>query len=135
MKDLVEKPSADKAPSNLGVTGRYVLPPAIFGYLAKTKPGKGGDEAGFFMFHPREHDEGQKTVLGHVFPAGQGEADGDQLLDLLAAQPATAHFLAFELARHFVSDEPPAALVENGPSAGGRILPTRLTPSALEIRT
>lgn len=43
VKDLVEKPSADKAPSNLGVTGRYVLPPEIFGYLAKTKPGKGGE--------------------------------------------------------------------------------------------
>ena len=43
VKDLVEKPSAEKAPSNLGVTGRYVLPPEIFGYLAKTKAGKGGE--------------------------------------------------------------------------------------------
>jgi UTP--glucose-1-phosphate uridylyltransferase len=41
--NLVEKPSAEKAPSNLGVTGRYVLPPEIFGYLAKTKPGTGGE--------------------------------------------------------------------------------------------
>jgi UTP--glucose-1-phosphate uridylyltransferase len=43
VKDLVEKPSADKAPSNLGVTGRYVLPPEIFEYLAATKPGAGGE--------------------------------------------------------------------------------------------
>jgi UTP--glucose-1-phosphate uridylyltransferase len=43
IKDLVEKPSAEKAPSNLGVTGRYVLPPEIFSYLASTKPGAGGE--------------------------------------------------------------------------------------------
>jgi len=43
VKDMVEKPSADKAPSNLAVTGRYVLPPEIFGYLAETKPGAGGE--------------------------------------------------------------------------------------------
>lgn len=43
IKDLVEKPSADKAPSHWGVTGRYVLPPEIFGFLEKTKPGAGGE--------------------------------------------------------------------------------------------
>lgn len=43
VKGLVEKPSAEKAPSNLGITGRYVLPPEIFGYLEKTKPGTGGE--------------------------------------------------------------------------------------------
>ncbi len=41
--DLVEKPDADSAPSNLSVTGRYVLPPQIFDYLEKTKPGRGGE--------------------------------------------------------------------------------------------
>jgi len=43
IKDLVEKPEAEKAPSNLGVTGRYVLPPEIFEYLEKTEPGAGGE--------------------------------------------------------------------------------------------
>jgi UTP--glucose-1-phosphate uridylyltransferase len=43
VKDLVEKPAADKAPSNLGVTGRYVLPPEIFEYLEQTAPGAGGE--------------------------------------------------------------------------------------------
>jgi UTP--glucose-1-phosphate uridylyltransferase len=43
VKNLVEKPSAEKAPSNLGVVGRYVLPPKIFDYLAETKPGTGGE--------------------------------------------------------------------------------------------
>ena len=43
VKNLVEKPSAEKAPSNLGVTGRYVLPPEIFDYLENTAPGAGGE--------------------------------------------------------------------------------------------
>jgi UTP--glucose-1-phosphate uridylyltransferase len=43
VRSLVEKPTAEKAPSNFGVTGRYVLPPEIFGYLKATKPGQGGE--------------------------------------------------------------------------------------------
>jgi UTP--glucose-1-phosphate uridylyltransferase len=43
IKDLVEKPEPEKAPSNLGVTGRYVLPPEIFDYLENTQPGAGGE--------------------------------------------------------------------------------------------
>jgi UTP--glucose-1-phosphate uridylyltransferase len=43
IRDLIEKPSADKAPSNWGITGRYVLPPEIFAFLEKTKPGAGGE--------------------------------------------------------------------------------------------
>ena len=43
VNDLVEKPHADKAPSNLGVTGRYVLPPEIFDHLEKLEAGTGGE--------------------------------------------------------------------------------------------
>jgi UTP--glucose-1-phosphate uridylyltransferase len=43
IRDLVEKPKPEKAPSNLAITGRYVLPPAIFDCLARTKPGAGGE--------------------------------------------------------------------------------------------
>ncbi|MGB7309724.1 MAG: UTP--glucose-1-phosphate uridylyltransferase GalU [Candidatus Acidiferrales bacterium] len=43
VRDLVEKPSAEKAPSNFAVSGRYVLPPETFEYLLKTKPGAGGE--------------------------------------------------------------------------------------------
>jgi UTP--glucose-1-phosphate uridylyltransferase len=43
VKDLVEKPKAEDAPSNLGVSGRYVLPAEIFEYLEHTKPGAGGE--------------------------------------------------------------------------------------------
>ena len=38
---LVEKPSVDKAPSNLAVLGRYILTPDIFDILENTKPGVG----------------------------------------------------------------------------------------------
>ena len=43
IKDLVEKPKPENAPSNLAITGRYVLPPEIFEHLARTKPGAGGE--------------------------------------------------------------------------------------------
>src|SRR5438552_1684309 len=41
--DLVEKPRPEKAPSNLAITGRYVLPPQIFDCLERTKPGAGNE--------------------------------------------------------------------------------------------
>jgi hypothetical protein len=69
------------------------------------------NESGAFRFNPMVHDAGAKLVLGTVFPAGQGEAEGERLLDLLARSPATAKFIATKLAQRFVSDTPPAALV------------------------
>ena len=43
VEDLVKKPSPEEAPSNLGILGRYVLTPAIFGAIEGTHPGKGGE--------------------------------------------------------------------------------------------
>jgi UTP--glucose-1-phosphate uridylyltransferase len=43
VKDMVEKPSPAEAPSNLAVTGRYVLPPEAFDCLERTPPGRGGE--------------------------------------------------------------------------------------------
>jgi len=43
IRDLVEKPKVEEAPSNLAITGRYVLPPAIFECLERTRPGAGGE--------------------------------------------------------------------------------------------
>lgn len=43
VKNLVEKPQADEAPSNLAIMGRYVITPEIFDILATTAPGKGGE--------------------------------------------------------------------------------------------
>jgi UTP--glucose-1-phosphate uridylyltransferase len=43
VRELVEKPKPENAPSNLAITGRYVLPPAVFDCLARTKPGAGNE--------------------------------------------------------------------------------------------
>lgn len=61
-------------------------------------------------FEPAWHEPGDKTVLGQRYPAG---ADGlPRVLHDLARHPATASFVATKLARHFVADEPPPALVD-----------------------
>ncbi len=70
-------------------------------------PRAGGD----YRFEPRLHDDGEKVVLGHRIKAGGGKKDGDEVLDLLARHPSTARFIATKLARRFVADEPPPALV------------------------
>lgn len=41
--NVVEKPTPDRAPSNLGIVGRYILTPQIFEVLENTPPGKGGE--------------------------------------------------------------------------------------------
>jgi uncharacterized protein (DUF1800 family) len=71
-------------------------------------PQKGGG----FVFRPQVHDMGQKVVLGHMIKAGGGESDGEQVLDIVARHPSTARFIATKLARRFVSDTPPPALVD-----------------------
>jgi len=43
IRDLVEKPSPEEAPSDLGIIGRYILTPEIFNCLEKTNPGKDGE--------------------------------------------------------------------------------------------
>tara|TARA_B100000424_G_scaffold94646_1_gene71270 strand:- start:300 stop:653 length:354 start_codon:yes stop_codon:yes gene_type:complete len=43
IKDVIEKPSINSAPSNKAVIGRYILPKKIFLKLKKQKPGKGGE--------------------------------------------------------------------------------------------
>jgi UTP--glucose-1-phosphate uridylyltransferase len=43
IKDLVEKPDPEEAPSNYGIIGRYILTPEIFKMIEETKPGKGGE--------------------------------------------------------------------------------------------
>jgi uncharacterized protein (DUF1800 family) len=70
------------------------------------------ENAGKFFFNPRAHDDGEKVVLGHKIPAGGGFKDGLMVLDILAHSSATAKFVATKLVRHFVSDDPPPALVD-----------------------
>jgi uncharacterized protein (DUF1800 family) len=69
-------------------------------------------QTGEFQFNPNVHDAGAKTILGHKFAAGRGVEEGEEVLDLVARAPATARFITTKLARHFVSDDPPKALVD-----------------------
>jgi uncharacterized protein (DUF1800 family) len=64
-----------------------------------------------YVFRSEFHAEGKKVVMGRTFNYG-GERDGEEALKMLANDPRTARFVSTELARHFVSDTPPAALVD-----------------------
>jgi uncharacterized protein (DUF1800 family) len=66
---------------------------------------------GDFVFNRGQHDDGVKHVLGHTIPAGQGQKDGEQVLDIVAAHPSTARFIARKLCRRFVADRGPERLV------------------------
>jgi uncharacterized protein (DUF1800 family) len=68
-------------------------------------------EGGGFFFDERRHDPGDKLVLGHRIKAS-GEKEGREVLHLLAHNPATARFICTKLAIRFVSDNPPATLVD-----------------------
>ncbi len=70
-------------------------------------PVRGGE----FEFNPRMHQPGAQTVIGRSYPDA-GLQQGRAVLAALARHPATASHVAAKLARHFVADEPPPALVE-----------------------
>jgi uncharacterized protein (DUF1800 family) len=96
----------------LGVNGGYTQQDVIevakcFTGWTIDRPQQGGD----YRFDDRRHVQGAKTVLGKKIDAG-GERDGEKVLDMLAAHPSTAKFIATKLVRKFVSDEPPPALID-----------------------
>ena len=97
----------------LGVDGGYTqadvqeVARALTGWTIEA-PNLGGG----FVFRPELHDAGPKIVLGHALAPGRGLQDGEDVLDIVARAPATAHFITLKLARHFVSDDPPAQLID-----------------------
>jgi uncharacterized protein (DUF1800 family) len=98
----------------LGVDGGYTQRDVVDVARSFTGWTLGDPHAGTgFVFNDKMHDHGAKRVLGHTIKAGRGVQDGEQVLDLLARHPATAHFVATKLVRHFVGDDPPRALVEH----------------------
>ena len=74
VRDMIEKPTQEEAPSRMAVLGRYIIKPAIFDILASTKPGKGGeiqltdalkvlaqqDEVYAYNFRGQRYDVGNK---------------------------------------------------------------------------
>lgn len=103
----------------LGVDGGYTqadvteFARAITGWgtpLARDlEAGQSVDSA--FVFRAAAHEPGQRLVLGTRYAEG-GVEQGRAILADLARHPATARHLSMKLARHFVSDTPPPALVE-----------------------
>ena len=69
------------------------------------------DRGGEFLYYPRMHEPGPQTVLGKAY-RDTGIEQGRAVLADLARHPATALHVATKLARHFVADDPPPALVE-----------------------
>jgi uncharacterized protein (DUF1800 family) len=97
----------------LGVDGGYTqqdvinVARALTGWsIARPEEGSG------FRFRPRFHDAGQKVVLGHVLPAGRGIEDGEDVLDIIARHPSTAHYIARKLCQRLAGDVPPQELVD-----------------------
>jgi uncharacterized protein (DUF1800 family) len=74
-------------------------------------PGDNPEHGGEFIFNPRLHEPGPQKVLGKTYGEETVE-QGRAVLRDLAAEPATATHVATKLARHFVADTPPPALVE-----------------------
>ncbi|MFK4509555.1 DUF1800 domain-containing protein [Bradyrhizobium daqingense] len=81
------------------MTGWTLVPPGV-------DPQHGGE----FTFNPRLHEPGGQTVIGKRYEQDDVE-QGRAVLRDLAAHPATATHVATKLARHFIADEPPPALV------------------------
>ncbi|HEX2722668.1 MAG TPA: DUF1800 domain-containing protein [Gemmatimonadaceae bacterium] len=97
----------------MGVDGGYTqqdvinVARALTGWTVVPAAAGGG-----FIFRAQMHDAGEKIVLGHQLKAGRGIEDGEEVLDIVARHPATARYISEKLVRRFVSDEPPAALVD-----------------------
>ncbi|MFM2062578.1 MAG: hypothetical protein RLZZ507_2248 [Cyanobacteriota bacterium] len=64
-----------------------------------------------FVFNSKHHDLSDKVFLGHKIK-GSGQAEGEEALDILARNPATARHISYKLAQYFVSDRPPETLVK-----------------------
>ena len=103
----------------LGVDGGYsqedvtAFAHVITGWSVGGGPGRLAEGTpGEFEFREVIHEPGSQTILGATY-RDDGMNQGVAVLNDLSAHPATARFIATKLARHFVSDEPPAAAVNS----------------------
>jgi uncharacterized protein (DUF1800 family) len=98
----------------LGVNGGYTQADVtqvakVFTGWTIDRPNQG--TGGEFQFNERQHEPGSKTVLGQTIKEN-GMNEGLEVLHMLATSPATAKFISTKLAVRFVSDDPPASLVD-----------------------
>ena len=95
----------------VGVNGGYSQTDVTEFARAMTGLTVGGPrDAGATVFHGQAHEPGERTVMGVRYGLGGIEQASGILADL-AAKPATARFVCTKIARHFVADDPSAALV------------------------
>jgi uncharacterized protein (DUF1800 family) len=107
----------------LGVDGGYSqkdvaeLARILTGWGLRDRPERRGRFGGIdrqadftLAFDPNRHDYGDKILLGQTIK-GEGWREVERALDLLAANPATARHLSYQLAQYFVADEPDPKLV------------------------
>ncbi len=100
----------------LGVDGGYtqqdvtILAHILTGWGLCPRKGRHADP-GAFCFDDKRHDYSDQVFLGHNIPGGD-EREAEQALNILAASPATARHVSYELAQYFVADTPPPALVD-----------------------
>lgn len=100
----------------LGVDGGYSqadvtsLARIITGWTVR-RDDKKPELQGRFVFNAGAHEPGEHAVMGITY-ADDGMGQGRAALADLARHPATARHIAFKLARHFVADSPPPALVD-----------------------
>ena len=78
--------------------------------LSLAGPGRGSGGVGAAIFRPQAHEPGARMVMGVRYDQ-DGQAQSAAVLADLAAKPQTARFVCAKIARHFVADEPPAALI------------------------
>ena len=95
----------------LGVNGGYTQ--ADVRSLARVLTGWSVDVSGGqgFLFRPRAHEEGGKTIMGRTFNEN-GQAQGIAAIKFLAQHPATAERVSARLATFFVADRPSKALID-----------------------
>ena len=100
----------------LGVNGGYsqsdviALSNMLTGWRFAGREGKFGTP-GSFIFQANVHEPGAQNLLGADFTGG-GEDQARAALLSLAARPETARHVALKLAKHFIDDTPPQALVD-----------------------
>jgi uncharacterized protein (DUF1800 family) len=104
----------------------------LSGTEPQLKPGQSAlyVRQGLFEFNPARHDFGDKMFLGQTVK-GRGLAEVDEVLDRLAAHPATARFVSRKMAQYLLADTPPEAVVKRMAqifqSSGGDIAATLRT--------
>jgi uncharacterized protein (DUF1800 family) len=109
-----------RALTGWGIAGRPG--PRVVGMGSREQP----DASSGFDYHPALHEPGPRVVIGRTYQ-DSGEGQARAILHDLATAPATAQHIAFKLARHFVADDPPPAVVQRLAAAferSGGDLPT-----------